>query len=138
MQTFSFLVGASLGGALGLVLFCFMVPHGPKAIKMMQHYAMHMQGDARRNKEEFKAVMDTSMGGHMMEASNPYMMGKVTSEKQFLEEMVAHHQSAVEMAKQVLGITSIHPEVKKLADDIIASQGTEIKMMKDWMAAWKY
>lgn len=73
-----------------------------------------------------------SHGGH----ANPYMMGAVTSEKQFLEEMVEHHEAAVVMAQQVL---ALHPraELKKLAETIISAQTAEIKQMKDWLSAWK-
>jgi uncharacterized protein (DUF305 family) len=66
------------------------------------------------------------------------MMGKITSEKQFLYNMKAHHEAAVVMAQQVLLIPSIHPEVKTLAKNIIDSQSTEIKAMRDYIAAWKY
>ena len=70
--------------------------------------------------------------------TNQYMMSKVTSEKQFLKEMKLHHEAAVTMAQQVLAVPSIRPEVRDLAKDIIATQTTEIKMMRDWITAWKY
>ena len=76
-------------------------------------------------------------GTAMQTNSNPYMMGKVTSERQFLQNMKLHHEAAVTMAQQVLLVKSIHPEVKKLANDIISAQTTEIKMMRDWLAAWR-
>ncbi len=46
----------------------------------------------------------------------------------FLEEMVPHHTSAVDMAK-VAGTEARTPFVKKLAADIIRSQTTEIGQM---------
>ncbi len=65
-------------------------------------------------------------------------MAPVTSEKQFLRDMKLHHEAAVTMSQQVLKLPTIRPEVTQLAKNIIATQTTEIKMIKDWMAAWKY
>jgi Ni,Fe-hydrogenase I cytochrome b subunit len=53
----------------------------------------------------------------------------------FLQEMIVHHQGAVEMAQMVLA-KSDRPELLKLARDIIAAQTGEIDMMRSWMAAW--
>lgn len=98
---------------------------------------------AERNKQamhELGSMHDTSSMGmnHTMNTSNPYMMAPVTSESQFLKEMTLHHEAAVVMANQVLKLPSLHAEVAKLAKDIISAQTTEIKMMKDWIAVWKY
>ena len=60
------------------------------------------------------------------------MMSEIKSEKQFLEEMVLHHQTAIVMSQQVLKL-SPRREIKNLANDIINAQTTEIKMMKDWL-----
>ena len=73
----------------------------------------------------------------MQITTNPYMMGKITSERQFLQQMKLHHEAAVVMAQQVLLIRTIRPEIKKLANDIVSAQTTEIRMMKDWLSAWK-
>lgn len=53
----------------------------------------------------------------------------------FLQEMIVHHEGAVEMAKQVLA-TSKRPELRKLAEDIITAQNKEIDMMHDWEESW--
>jgi uncharacterized protein (DUF305 family) len=60
----------------------------------------------------------------------------VTNEKQFLEEMITHHEAAVTMSEQVLKLNP-REEVKKLANDIMTSQTAEIQMMKEWLANWK-
>ncbi|MFM7335790.1 MAG: DUF305 domain-containing protein [Tabrizicola sp.] len=51
----------------------------------------------------------------------------------FIKGMIPHHQGAVEMAKIVLEHGK-DPEVKKLAEGIIAAQEAEIKWMTDWLA----
>ena len=56
-------------------------------------------------------------------------------ELRFLDAMVPHHQGAVEMAQEVLD-KSQRPEMKKLAEDIIAAQNREIEQMKQWRKAW--
>ncbi len=53
----------------------------------------------------------------------------------FIDAMTPHHQGAVEMAQEALK-KSQRPEIKKLAQDIIAAQEREIKELKQWRQAW--
>ena len=50
-------------------------------------------------------------------------------ERTFLEQMVPHHSSAVEMAKMAVNRAE-HPEVRRLAQQIISSQEQEIGRMR--------
>lgn len=56
-------------------------------------------------------------------------------DKAFLDEMVVHHQGAIDMANLVL-TTSKRPELLELARNIITAQTQEITMMNDWRSAW--
>jgi uncharacterized protein (DUF305 family) len=51
----------------------------------------------------------------------------------FIKSMIPHHQGAVEMAKIVLA-NGADPEVRKLAEAVIAAQEAEITWMTEWLA----
>lgn len=75
--------------------------------------------------------------GQMMKAMTVSLQGK-TDEKfdeAFLEEMIPHHQGAVEMARMVLTSTK-RPELIKLANEIIEAQQKEIVLMREWQKKW--
>ncbi len=76
---------------------------------------------------------DSGMG--MMGGMDHSMM-MVKSEREFLEDMIPHHQEAVDTAKEVLARGGSTPEIKKLAEDIIVAQEKEIAMMKGWYQDW--
>lgn len=53
----------------------------------------------------------------------------------FIDMMTPHHQGAVAMAREAL-TRAEHPEIKKLAQQIIDAQEKEIAQMNKWKAAW--
>lgn len=93
-----------------------------------------------------KAVM--RQHGMMGESSTMHMgmMGNNTDvttletaenfDRAFIEHMIPHHQMAVMMAS-MLKTGSTRPEMKKLADDIIATQTKEIEEMRKWLNTWE-
>jgi len=92
-------------------------------------------------------VSDTSfsMGQSMGMMMHGGMMGNETDvetlenaelfDKEFIEQMIPHHQMAVMMAQMLLRSTN-RPEMKQLAENIITSQTREVNQMREWYRAW--
>lgn len=103
------------------------------------------RGEYGNNRQEMRHEMsdgtmmsnDNMDMGTTMQGMMSGLQGKTGDafDKEFLSEMIVHHQGAVEMAKAVLA-TSKRPELIKLANDIIAAQTKEIDMMKGWQSMW--
>ncbi|TPL64771.1 DUF305 domain-containing protein [Mesorhizobium sp. B2-4-1] len=76
----------------------------------------------------YKAAMD-KMHADMMAS-------KYTGDAdvEFVRGMIPHHQGAIDMAKVELA-NGKDPEIRKLAEAVIAAQEAEIKQMQDWLAA---
>lgn len=65
-----------------------------------------------------------------------HSMMMVSSERDFLEGMIPHHQEAVDTAKEVIERGGSTPEIKALAEAIVVAQEKEIAEMKAWYQAW--
>ncbi len=74
-------------------------------------------------------MSDRNGTGHMMT-----MM--VSSEREFIEEMIPHHQEAVDTANEVIARGGTTPEIKKLVENIVIAQEKEIADMKEWYEKW--
>ena len=58
-------------------------------------------------------------------------------DRNFIANMIAHHQGAVDMAK-LAQKNAKHQELKSMADDIVAAQEKEIADMQSWQKTWGY
>lgn len=80
----------------------------------------------------------TTAGTHTMPGmANTAMPGMATApyDAQFIDGMVEHHRGAVVMAEQAL-TQAQRPELKQLAQVIIATQQQEITQMQGWRSQW--
>jgi uncharacterized protein (DUF305 family) len=73
------------------------------------------------------------MGNNYQNTGNNQMMGNI--DKHFIEQMIPHHEGAVDMAKLAL-VKSKRPEIKTLATAIIEGQTKEINDMTSWYKNW--
>jgi uncharacterized protein (DUF305 family) len=81
------------------------------------------QGEASKAFAKANATMHTGMD---IEFSG-------NTDVDFAKGMMPHHQGAIDMAKIELQYGK-DPELRKLAEGIIAAQESEIAFMKDWLA----
>ena len=56
-------------------------------------------------------------------------------DKEFIEQMIPHHQMAIMMSEMLKRSTN-RPEMRQLADDIISAQTKEIEQMREWYRTW--
>lgn len=56
-------------------------------------------------------------------------------DKEFLRQMSAHHQTAIQMSQMVLQTTK-SPQIQTLARSIVKAQTTEIAQMQKWYQSW--
>jgi uncharacterized protein (DUF305 family) len=83
--------------------------------------------------------------GHMMAMTPEQMQNMMMSmdlgaaddqfDLRFLNAMIPHHEGALVMAEDALK-KSKRPEMKKLSQEILASQKQEIEQMKQWRKNW--
>ncbi|SBW08945.1 40-residue YVTN family beta-propeller repeat protein (fragment) [uncultured delta proteobacterium] len=111
--------------------FCLLAPHGAMAADghgQEGHGKRSAPGNAAMigvNQEYMDAMK--AMDGPMMEG-----VMDPDPDTAFVRGMIPHHQGAVAMAKIQLKYGK-DPELRKMAQDIIAAQETEIRFMEDWL-----
>ena len=115
------IISLLVGGGIGYTLNNN-VPEVQAPMMMMDHSRVDMN--------------DMGMESMMMDMT-AHMNGKSGDEldRIFLEDMIIHHQGAVDMAIIIKENTQ-RPELKIFAQEIIDVQDQEINMMNDWLAQW--
>ncbi len=98
----------------------------PGAAETMDHSSHDMSG-----MENASTLAFTEANRKMHAAMEIAFTGN--ADVDFIRGMIAHHQGAIDMAKVVLD-HGTDPEVRKLAEAIIAAQEGEIAWMQDWLA----
>lgn len=81
-------------------------------------------------------------GDYMMKDSNNMKMDgmmsmsdSVKDDKSFLENMIPHHQEAIDTSNIIIAKTN-DAELKAFAQEVIKAQSGEIKSMKEWYKMW--
>jgi uncharacterized protein (DUF305 family) len=74
-------------------------------------------------------------GGMMSHDSMDLGVADAEYDLRFIDGMTPHHQGAIVMAQDVLK-NSQRPELRKLANEIIAAQEKEIAQMGEWRKGW--
>jgi uncharacterized protein (DUF305 family) len=74
-------------------------------------------------------------GGDQEQGTAPAEAAPSDADVTFTQNMIPHHQQAIEMAKLVDSHTD-RPELHKLADSIETSQSQEITQMRGWLRSW--
>jgi uncharacterized protein (DUF305 family) len=74
---------------------------------------------------------DHTSTGHAMSGD-----ADVPFDRMFIDAMIPHHESAIAMAEEAKAAGLSDPKLVDIADNIIASQRSEIDRMRDWRQAW--
>lgn len=62
--------------------------------------------------------------------------GQVPFDRAFIDAMVPHHESAIEMAREAKEAGLSQSDLIEIADDIMATQQAEIDEMLEWREQW--
>jgi uncharacterized protein (DUF305 family) len=93
------------------------------AMPMLQGMSMDMPGHDMHG-----ATMDMEQDIRDLESASDF-------DRAFLEAMIVHHEMAVE-ASEIVVAGEVRPEIKALAEGVIADQRAEIQQMEAWLASW--
>ena len=124
-KTSRFLTVTALGLALALPIAA--AAHAEGAMEGHSGHAMSATADAAPSTT---AYIDANAKMHQAMAID--FTGN--ADVDFVRGMIGHHQGAIDMAKIVLE-NGADPEVRKLAQNVIAAQTAEIDWMRKWLAA---
>ena len=83
---------------------------------------------------DLTGMMDMS-GMNMSDEDMQMMEDTEDFDKMFIDMMIPHHESAIEMAR-ALQTTTERPELQELTEAIITAQEGEIAQMEQWRTEW--
>ena len=111
---------------------------------MQEHFAQGMGISAPAAPGGASVEIDRAQGmeaSKALQAAHVAMSERMSSvpltgdpDRDFLAQMIPHHEGAIDMSKVLLK-DGVRPEVRRLAQEIIAHQQGEIEMMRRWVEA---
>lgn len=110
---------------------------------LLTGFVMGSQNNKAPEKSDSKMTHETSTSEKNSSMSMEEMMsglkGKTGDDfdKAFLTAMISHHTDALTMAKDAKEKAK-RDEIKKLSDNIIEAQTSEIDQMKKWQKDWGF
>lgn len=78
-----------------------------------------------------------SMGGSSASATANTAGSHNDADARFAQNMVVHHQQAIQMADMLLGKAGVDERVTALAQKVKAAQQPEIDTMNAWLTGWR-
>ena len=152
--------GTNMMGDLDRQFIEEMIPHHEDAVLMAElaltksdseeliKLAENIKREQSREIDEMRSWYKLWYGSDVPESTSGMsqgMMGGMTDleslenaelfDKEFIEQMIPHHQMALMMVSMMLQGTE-HEEMKKLAEDIVRTQTEEINQMNAWYSDW--
>ena len=95
----------------------------------------HSQGQGTGSGMMGQGMMGQGQGMMSMTTDLDALKKAPDFDKEFVRQMIPHHQMAVRMAQMASG-RAARPEIRTLAQSIIKSQNAEIAQMQGWQQAW--
>lgn len=137
------IIGFLIGGVLVWIF-------ANNAVNSNNNSMMRMMGMHQRieSSQKVSQLSDSHMmpDGSMMKNMNGMTMDDMTNslrdkngkefDIEFVNQMIVHHEGAVEMAKLSESQASSE-EIKNLSREIIEAQTAEIEMMRGWLFEWQ-
>jgi uncharacterized protein (DUF305 family) len=115
---------------LRLLLFVIVIPVGAFAVASAHRTTMD---DASTQDQNWGELMESMKAMHAaMGTAQP----SGNDDEDFVNLMLQHHEAAVEMAKAEL-LHGNDPQMRRLAQEIITDQESEIQLMKLWLEQQK-